>query len=128
MTVAADLRGVRVLVVEDDYYLASDLQDALQRAGATVLGPFPDEEEARSALEAAAPDCAFVDINLGRGPSFGLSRDLLGRRIPFAFVTGYDAGAIPAEFDGVERCEKPMALSHIAAIAARLVGGKVSPR
>src|SRR3712207_7479657 len=42
------LRGMRVLVLEDDYYLAMELQGALERAGAKVVGPFGDEADRKS--------------------------------------------------------------------------------
>jgi PAS domain S-box-containing protein len=44
MTGAPDLTGKIVLVVEDDYYVASDTAAALRGAGAEVLGPCPTEE------------------------------------------------------------------------------------
>jgi hypothetical protein len=61
-----------------------------------------------------------IDINLGSGPSFKLAETLKDRGIPFVFTTGYDAGAIPAEFAGVERLEKPFPLRQIVGAVARL--------
>lgn len=43
------------------------------------------------------------------------------RHIPFAFVTGYDAGVIPHEFDGVERLEKPVAGGRVLDVFLRLL-------
>jgi len=84
-----------------------------------VVGPIPDEPDARPALEASLADCAFVDVNLGSGRSVEMPRDLLGWKMPFAFVTSYDAGAIPIEFEAVNRCEKPSSLkaSPLSALA-----------
>lgn len=120
------LEGVRVLVVEDDYYLANDLQEMLAAAGATVLGPVPDQRQADRHLGSA--DCALVDINLGEGPSFALPAELQKRDIPFAFVTGYDAAVIPAQFEDVERCEKPLARGAACAVAARLIQAREAKR
>ena len=36
-----DLTGARVLLVEDEYYIADDLRRTLHAAGATVIGPAP---------------------------------------------------------------------------------------
>jgi len=125
MTLNGDsLRDMRVLVLEDDYYLATDLQDALEAAGATVIGPFGSADEAEQALAEGAPDCAFIDVNLGDGPSFEMPRALAGRGVPFAFVTGYDAGAIPDEFAGVARFEKPIEPKRAVETMARLLKGK----
>lgn len=121
MTGEAELSGYRILVVEDDYYLATDAARALTQAGGQVLGPFPNEGATLDGIEAEPPDAALVDINLGAGPSFVLAAHLQTLGIPFAFITGYDAGVIPAAFDGVERLEKPVPLGLIVRAASRLV-------
>ena len=33
------LQGCRVLVVEDEYFIADDVRDWLKKAGASVVGP-----------------------------------------------------------------------------------------
>jgi CheY-like chemotaxis protein len=121
MSGEADLSGHRVMVIEDDYYLASDVSRALQGAGAQVMGPCPNEEAARAELTEQRPDAVVMDINLGAGASFKLAEYLKDNRIPFAFVTGYDENVIPAEFAGVERLEKPVQLRQIVNSVAKLI-------
>jgi CheY-like chemotaxis protein len=104
MTASATLAGCSVLVVEDDYYLATDAQIALAKAGATVVGPSARTDEGLSLLDQRRPDCAVLDINLGSGPCFVLARELRTRSVPFVFVTGYDASIIPP---GVRRHRAP---------------------
>jgi DNA-binding response OmpR family regulator len=116
-----DLTGQRVMVVEDDYYLATDTVRALEGAGAVILGPCPSEDAAFAELRDDRPDAVVLDINLGPGPSFKLAEALGDRGIPFLFVTGYDQGAIPAAFKDVERLEKPVRLEHIVAAVAGLL-------
>jgi DNA-binding NarL/FixJ family response regulator len=118
-----DLRGARILVLEDDYYVATDLQAVLEDSGAQVVGPFADAADALSAIEREQPDCALVDINLGQGPSFDLPRALTRENVPFAFVTGYDALAIPTEFKMFERLEKPHEACGGTKVARRLLSG-----
>ena len=118
----AGLRGARILVLEDDYYLATDLQKALETCGALVVGPFADVDDAMFVIGEEKPDCAFVDVNLGLGPSFELPRALARENVPFAFVTGYDANTIPSEFEGAERLEKPVEPHTITAVALRMLG------
>ena len=113
-----ELSGHRVLVVEDDYYLATDTARALQGAGARVVGPCPTEEAARAALEQEEPTAALIDINLGAGPSFILARLLRQQNVPFVFVTGYDEGVIPTEFSDVERLQKPVELRRVVRFLA----------
>lgn len=121
MTGEANLSGHRVLVVEDDYYLATDAVRALEGAGADVMGPCPDEEAARAELEEQRPDAVVLDINLGAGPSFKLAEHLKDQGIPFVFTTGYDPEAIPEEFDHVERLQKPVPLRQIVSAVAKLL-------
>jgi ActR/RegA family two-component response regulator len=91
----------RILVTEDDYYLASDSARALIGAGAEVIGPCPTTEDALAALQTHQPTSAIVDINLGAGPSFDVARALMERAIPVVFVTGYDCDVIPREFSHI---------------------------
>ena len=117
-----DLSGLRVLVVEDEYYIATDIARALRGAGAQVSGPCPTEEAARIELVTQHPDAVVLDINLGSGPSFTLAEMVKDHGIPFVFVTGYDQGKIPEEFKDVERLEKPTQLRHIVQAIGKLVG------
>lgn len=115
------LAATSVLVLEDDYYLAKDLQQALEAVGSTVIGPFANEADAARATGERTPGCAFVDVNLGAGPSFEIPRRLRGADVPFLFVTGYDAGTIPPEFADVPRLEKPVGRRRIVEAANSLL-------
>jgi CheY-like chemotaxis protein len=121
MTAQALLRGRRVLVVEDDYFLASDAARALEGAGAAVLGPCPSEQAALGELARARPDAVLLDINLGDGASFRLAEALRDELIPFAFVTGYDRATIPARFADVGHVIKPVQLNDIVDAVAKLL-------
>jgi CheY-like chemotaxis protein len=110
MTGGADLSGQRVLVVEDDYFIAADETSALQGAGAEVIGPCQTRDAALAALADRRPTGAIVDINLGEGPSFAVAEALRDRSVPFVFVTGYDQSVIPTAFAGIQRLQKPLDL------------------
>lgn len=109
MDVVNELRlsGTKVLVVEDEYYQAIEVVEEIVRIGGSVAGPYSTTEEGVASLAAALPDCALIDINTGNGLSFTLADALLARGVPFAFLTGYDAGSIPERFGEVRRIEKP---------------------
>lgn len=102
-----DLSGTSVLIVEDEYYLATDIAQQVRRSGGTVIGPFATFEEGLTSLGEGRPQCALVDINTGDGPSFELADALVAQAVPFAFLTGYDAGSIPGRLSDVQRIEKP---------------------
>lgn len=121
MTTSTALQGKRVLVVEDDYYLACDEVFALEAAGATVVGCTGDPDEARTLIGREQIDCALVDINLGEGPAFETARALRDRRIPFLFTTGYDAITVPEEFGDIIRLEKPFEQRKLLIALERLI-------
>ena len=119
MTAVGPLAGISVLVVEDDYYLASDEKAALESAGARVIGPCSDADEAAGLAALERVDCAVVDVNLGEGPSFALARTLQKQGVPFVFVTGYDHAVIPPELGPAPRLEKPIRDRDLVAAVQR---------
>lgn len=121
MSGAPDLTGRSVLVVEDDYYMASDTAAALRGAGATVLGPCPSEDATLDLLETETPTHAVLDLNLGGGgPRFEIAHALKERDVPFIFLTGYDPDVVPADLAGIVRLQKPVTFSSIVEAVAQL--------
>lgn len=116
----ADLEARRVLVVEDEFYLARDLAETLKAQGAAIMGPFPRRDAALAALAGETPDCAVIDVNLGGGADFGLADELQARGVPFLFFTGYDPEVIPERFSGVRRMEKPVDSLRLASAVEAL--------
>jgi DNA-binding NtrC family response regulator len=114
------LSDLRILIVEDDYYLATDARISIEKAGGTVVGPFATTEEARAALKAGGVDLAILDINLGSGPRFDLARHLHAAGLPFLFATGYDQAVVPEDLKSVARLEKPFRAVALIDAAASL--------
>lgn len=121
------LAGRRIMVVEDSYLLAMEVKAALEGAGAEVAGPFAAVETALEGLRQPLPDCAVLDVNLGEGASFDLGRMLRMRGVPFLFFTGYDASALPPEFAGVERLEKPVDTARLVQAVERCCRSSSKP-
>ena len=116
----ASLRGRRVLVAEDEYILAEDVCNELERVGALVLGPVPSVAEALELVAVEpAPEVAILDINLQGEMVYPVADALRTRGIPFIFATGYDAHAIPRAYKNVPRCEKPV---EVREVTSKLVG------
>lgn len=88
----ADLRTkqpVRVLVVEDEWLIALDIQAALEDGGYTVTGVARSAPEALELATALRPDVATMDIRL-RGDCDGilLAQELYDRYgLPSLFVS-----------------------------------------
>ena len=108
------LRHCRILIVEDEYMLADELQRELSRAGAVVVGPVPTVAMALDLLAREADlDGAVLDVNLGGDLVYPVADALAGRKVPFVFVTGYDAQVLPPRFAYAPRCEKPVRISAV---------------
>ena len=104
---AGKLSGCRVLIVEDEYFLADDLAAALKDRGVLVFGPVSDLPEAIEAVRRDGFDVAILDINLHDRATYTLADELLRQHIPFLFATGYSAEVIPERFQHIRRWEKP---------------------
>jgi ActR/RegA family two-component response regulator len=117
------LEGRRILIVEDDFYTATDLAREVALSGATVIGPFRDAAESLRAVGSARPDAALVDLNLGEGPDLTVAAALRERNVPFLFVTGYGEAAIPAAFADIPRVEKPAISGRATQLLRRMLDG-----
>jgi CheY-like chemotaxis protein len=61
----AVLERIRVLVVEDEFLVATLIEDMLMAAGCVVAGPIPRLSEALDAVDRGTFDAAVLDVNLG---------------------------------------------------------------
>jgi DNA-binding NtrC family response regulator len=101
------LRGCRVLVAEDEYFLADDLERALRQRGAHVVGPCSEFDDAF--LQAARDhfDAAIIDINLQGEKAFPVADALTLHRIPFVFCSGYNANVVSERFRDIDLWQEP---------------------
>ena len=113
------LDGARVLLLEDEYYLADDLSRALKDAGATVIGPVGTLPEAEGWLGDGAFDCAIVDMNLRGEFAFAIAERLKARDVPFVLATGYTEGSLPETLKDAPRVEKPFAPRQVIEMLSR---------
>ena len=84
----AHLINRRVLIVEDEYFIADDIAQVLEKAGAAVVGPAPTREAALALLTSERVDIAVLDIELHGELVFPVADYLRARAIPFIFATG----------------------------------------
>lgn len=117
----------RILVVEDEYFLADEARSVLSGANLEVLGPVATVREARALIEAnLAIDGVLLDINLRGEMAFEVADALQARGIPFAFLTGYDPAALPERFSNAQRLEKPIDPKQLLKVSQGLVATRGS--
>ena len=98
------------MVVEDDAFIALDIEQALRGAGYDQIRAFGRKSSALSYLDDDTPVLALLDLNLGRGEtSIDIAMTLKRRGCPFMFLTGYTEATVPlpSELSGAPRLSKP---------------------
>jgi CheY-like chemotaxis protein len=89
---AGTLSGLRVLVVEDSWHVATAIQSLLRSFGAEVAGPVASTADAERLLAEQLPHVAIVDINLRGGElAYGLIDKLNELAVRVIVVSGYSA-------------------------------------
>jgi DNA-binding NtrC family response regulator len=102
------LSGLRVLVVEDSWEVATGLTELLKVWGAEVLGPVATTADALRLICERTVDAALVDVNLRDGePAHGLIDRLHDQGIRVVVISGYTDVSVAQE-KVVAVLKKPM--------------------
>ncbi len=117
----AALEGIRVLVVEDEFLVATLIEDMLVAAGCVVAGPIPRVSEALDAVHRGTFDAAVLDVNLGGDRVYPVADALSRRNVPFLFVTGYSTGVLPCEYAARPRLCKPFKMADLLGTLSSVV-------
>ena len=88
---------ITILIVEDEYLIAMDLQLMLERHGWQVMGPVATVGEALDLLESELPAAALLDVNLGTEIVSPVAQFLKNKGVPFAVASAY---ADPERYGG----------------------------
>jgi two-component system, response regulator PdtaR len=86
-----------VLIVEDEFLLALNLQLMLEAQGWRIMGPAATVKQALHLLEQDVPSIALLDVNLGREYVTPVAEVLKARGVPFVLASAYDK---PEQFGG----------------------------
>jgi CheY-like chemotaxis protein len=122
-----DLRGRRVLIVEDESMVMMLMQDFLDDIGCEVAGVAGRLKEAHDKIGALAFDVAVLDVNLNGQQTFALAREILASRGAVVFSTGYGAGMLPPDLRHVPILQKPFHQQDLERALRGALGGWVAP-
>jgi CheY-like chemotaxis protein len=113
--------GWRVLIVEDDPFVALVLEDLLVDLGLVVAGTARSVAAALALAATERFDVALLDVNLGLERVDPVADFLARLGCPFVFATGYGKAGAPAAHAGRPVIEKPfLSETLIAALRAEI--------
>jgi DNA-binding response OmpR family regulator len=110
----------RILVVEDENFLAMELTWIVEDAGYSVVGPERSVAETSKMLAWNKVDLALLDVNIGGEMVFPVSKmlDMLG--VPFVFITS-NSTLVPAEYRHRPLMTKPFRPQALLALILRVL-------
>lgn len=110
------LAGRRLLVVEDEFFVAEHIAMLLEDFGCDVLGPVGTIEQALDMVAGGGLDGALLDANLDGNSSAPIAAALQTASIPFVVVTGYGALKLDDDIlDSAPRLIKPFSTADFGA-------------
>jgi CheY-like chemotaxis protein len=110
----------RILIVEDQLFLALSVATVLEDAGYEPVGPVSQLVTAIGIALKESLDAALLDVDLEGQSAQPIAEILTRRGIPFAVVTSYDRARLPAAMSGRPYIRKPFTDSEIKDVVARM--------
>jgi len=124
---ALDLKGVRILLVEDSWHLGIALKNLLKACGADVTGPVATAAEADRMAAEHSPAVALVDLNLRGGErAYDLIDRLHDRGISVIVTSGYEVLPRPPG-KAVAILQKPFGEAQLLALLRPLIAQRAAP-
>lgn len=121
------LAGKRILIVEDEYFIAADLRRTLTREGADIVGPVSNLQAGLD-LTQEPIDAAVLDVNLEEAMSYPIADELRNRSVPYMFLTGYDGWSLPPGYQNDARLAKPFATRSLVTMVEHLIASRQEAR
>lgn len=110
-----DLRGLWVLIAEDDFIPAMDVADMIEACGGNVLGPVAAADDGVALVRCNRPHMALLDMQLEDGLVTPIAAVLQTLEVPFGLVTGYRGQELKQPpLQGAPRLTKPYSASDLA--------------
>jgi DNA-binding response OmpR family regulator len=111
-----------ILIVEDEFLIAMDLQQLLEDCGWRVIGPAATVQDALGLIEDELPSVALLDVNLGSELVTPVAEALRALGVPFALASAH---AKPEQYGGqvlagVPNAGKPTSERRVLAALGQL--------
>ena len=111
---ASDLSGRSLLILEDEFLIALDVEQALQEKTDMEVHSAASITEAVDLISRFAIDMAILDVNIAGETSLSIAESLSEKHIPFVFTTGCEKeSAVIARFPNVPVLKKPYEIDDL---------------
>ena len=101
---------LRIMIVEDNAFVALDLSDMLEEAGFQIIACVGTTADALRVLESKRPDMAVLDFNLRQQTSHPIAARLAELDIPYMFLSGQSRDTIGTDQPLMRKPFRPDAL------------------
>jgi CheY-like chemotaxis protein len=101
------LKGLKVLVVEDQAPIALQMEDMLVESECEVVGPASRVGQALRLLSDNAVDAAVLDLNIAGELVYPVADALDARGLPYVFATGYSPSDVADRYGHRPVLQKP---------------------
>jgi DNA-binding NtrC family response regulator len=119
MSGVANIKGTRVLIVEDEFLIADDLARAIRSSGGSPVGPVSTIREAEDMIRRSPVDAAIIDLNLRGAMASEFINKLAATGRACLIVSGYGEEAIPESVSAISRLEKPVSPTEVVQALSR---------
>ena len=108
--------GLRLLVVEDEAFIAMEVEEMLHELGCEVIATASTVDRALACVRRGGIDGALLDANLHGHSVLPVAEELAGSAVPFVLLTGYSRReSDPPLLREARRVSKPFSLSSLSA-------------
>lgn len=117
------LAGLRILVLEDEFLIAMDVEQLCRDHGAADVAIARGLAEIDLTSLPSRFDAAVVDLMLGNVSTLGFAEQLRSAGIPFVFASGYSESAeLRAAFPEIRLISKPYSGEDLVTALAEACG------
>ena len=108
-----ELKGLQVLVVEDEAMVSMVIEDFLDTLGCRVVSS-ARLDDAMEKARVLPLDAAVLDVNLAGELSYPVAQILRARGVHVVFATGYGRAGLPPELQDIAVLSKPFRIQQVA--------------
>lgn len=121
-------KPARILIVEDEFFVAMSIEETVHRLGHEVVGPVGDLPGALRLAETEPLSAAILDVHLQHGERIYPVVGVLRRRgVPLVLTTAYRDSEIDPGCAGEMLLRKPFDETELEQGIARLLSARPAP-